>query len=133
MFEDSMNDFTSSLARDIMSGPKRREKMNRDPTVRLGKNGLSLFIPGQQADGHHVEIPLTLDGLRTLRGILEERAREERSTIGMRGSPTQGMVDAFLRTAIDAKRKEIAEEKAAEARERAARIVPGLDLSTLKL
>lgn len=125
-----MNDIcTTSLSRDIMALPKRRNLMS-DPTISLDELGrLSLFLPGVKAEGHHVTIPLTLDGLKVIRKILQERKKTPKATIGMNGSPTQEMVQAFLRD----QRALQGFEKKEEVKAKVKKTIPGLDLSTLTL
>lgn len=68
-------------------------------SITLAPNGgFEVEVPSQKCNGsHRVQIPFTLSGLSILRKLLQERAREAEHTLGMNGSPTQQMVEAWLR------------------------------------
>lgn len=68
-------------------------------SIELADNGgFTVEIPSDTTEGaHHVQIPFTQTGLSVLRKLLQERAKERKATLGMNGSPTQQMVDAWLR------------------------------------
>jgi hypothetical protein len=50
----------------------------------------------KDATGHVFRIPLSLNGLRVLKAVLEAKELEPSSKIGSNAIPTQRMVDAFL-------------------------------------
>lgn len=100
-------------------------------SVRLGPNGnMEVHLPSENSPrGSHVQIPLTLDGLRLLRTILIERQRDSIHRVGRANTPTQQMVHQWLAQA-KAEARAQAQVRAAEAVED---LVPGLDLSSLTL
>lgn len=75
--------------------------------IRLDPSGgFFLTIPSTVAEGHTIRIPFSLTGLSLLRTILrnaEERAGEK---IGSTFSPTQSMVDEWLRRDAEVKNAE---------------------------
>lgn len=69
-----------------------------DITIALGPNGtFELFIPGGES-GHHVRVPATTEGLGIIRRVLSARREDLRPTLGKPSSPTQSMVDAWLKS-----------------------------------
>lgn len=83
-----------------------------DCTIRLNGAGFSVTIPSDiSGNTHTLEVPQSLGGLRILRKILSDRQREEDRRIGTGSSPTQQMVEEWLRTEADILRREQEEER----------------------
>jgi hypothetical protein len=100
-------------------------------SVRLGPSGtMEVHLPSENSPrGSHVQIPLTLDGLRLLRHILIERQRDHIHRVGRANTPTQQMVHQWLAQA----KAEARETAKVEASRNIEALVPGLDLSSLTL
>ena len=66
----------------------------------LGPNdSLVLELESPHVNGsYHVAVPFTVDGLIMVRQILRDRARSPEAKIGTKASPTQEMVNHFMRT-----------------------------------
>lgn len=94
-------------------------------TIALSDNGgFEVAVPSSTGGLHHVQIPFTLTGLSVLRKLLQERAKQRKATIGMNGSPTQQMVEAWL--------KKDQEERAAAPKPQPA-LLAGLNIEELDL
>lgn len=97
-------------------------------TISLGPNStLALTLPSPAGGTHTVCLPQTPAGLQHLIRILRAAEAEASPTIGKVASPTQHMVDAWLRNDAERRREEAAEalRKAVEGIE--------LDLEDLEL
>lgn len=98
-----------------------------DITISLGPNGgFRCFIPSMTKEGgHHVNIPLSTDGLKALRKLLIQREQAIKATIGQDASPTQQMIEQWLR------QMQIDREASASAKIK--EIVPEVDLSDITI
>lgn len=63
----------------------------------------------QVPNGHAVRVPMSLDGLRIIRRILQSRQRDREAKIARPAAPTQYMVDAWLKSANEAAKLEVDE------------------------
>lgn len=113
--------------------------MDRQVTITLSADGgFILQLPSTLEDRSHVvNITADLAGIKTMKKILRERGfTSSRKEIGNVASPTQAMVDEWLRQdrINRAAEKEAAEEKKETERTlAAAKVVAGLDLGSLDL
>lgn len=68
-------------------------------TIQLSPQGsIQAYIPGDRSLGHWVDIPLDLNGLEVLKYILTRRDSAKRKIVGTDASPTQAMIDDWLKT-----------------------------------
>lgn len=109
-------------------------------SISLARNGgFHVFIPSDvlaDGAGHRVFIPLSIDGLKVLRKLLQDRERAVKEKIGHDSHPTQAQIQAFLvalRTQQSLDARVSATQKEIAQAEKIAAIVPGLDLSGLGL
>ena len=79
------------------------EYLSQKPTIELDEAAerFILHLPGDKALGHGVSFRVDMEGLRLLYDVLRRRnaliAQGDVPTIGSDGSPTQQMVDAFIK------------------------------------
>lgn len=87
-------------------------------TITLAPSGaLALSIPSPSGRTQTVEVPCTVEGLRVIRNVLQDRAQEGPKTLGTRSEPTASQIAEFLaeqaRDAEETKRRRIAAKAAA--------------------
>jgi hypothetical protein len=79
------------------------EYLSSPPTIELDEANERFIVklPGDKALGHGISFRVDVEGLRLLYDVLRRRnammAQGEAPTIGTKGSPTQQMVDAFIK------------------------------------
>lgn len=68
------------------------------PTVECSIDAATGMLQARDKNGHSFRIPLSINGLRILKCILEAKELVPNGGIGSNAMPVQQMVDAFLKT-----------------------------------